>query len=162
MKLRSFIQAVRSSIQYMLAAPEAGMAGEPLQLPRRVIAAGCASLVLGTGALALWAAVAPLSGAVLAEGMVRDEGERKTIQHQEGGIVKEILVKDGDRVRAGQLLVTLDNVRPDAEVAALQSQLDDEEAKAARLAAERDMKSTITFPQRLISQVSDPRIAALL
>ncbi|WP_345816231.1 HlyD family type I secretion periplasmic adaptor subunit [Paraburkholderia sp. PREW-6R] len=162
MKVPAIIQAIRSDVQGMLAVPEAGMAGEPLRLPRGVIAAGCASLILGTGALALWAALAPLSGAVVAEGMVRDEGERKTIQHQEGGIIKAILVKDGDHVRAGQLLVMLDNVRPDAEVAALHSQLDDEEAKAARLVAERDMKSTITFPQRLTAQVSDPRVAALL
>ncbi|RQH02805.1 HlyD family type I secretion periplasmic adaptor subunit [Paraburkholderia dinghuensis] len=120
------------------------------------------ALAVGTGALGVWAALAPLSGAVVAEGVVRDEGERKTVQHQEGGIVKAILVKDGDHVRAGQVLLTLDNVRPDAEVIALQSQLDDEQAKAARLEAERDMKGTITFPLQLTQRASDARIAALL
>jgi membrane fusion protein, epimerase transport system len=136
--------------------------GEVLPLPRRIIAAGCIALVAGTGALGVWAALAPLSGAVVAEGVVRDEGERKTVQHQEGGIVKAILVKDGDHVKAGQVLLTLDNVRPDAEVTALQSQLDDEQAKAARLEAERDMKDSITFPPQLAQRSSDARIAALL
>ena len=123
-----------------------------LALPRRVIAFGGLSVFVGTCAMGVWAAVAPLSGAVVAEGMVRDEGERKTIQHQEGGIVRAILVKDGDRVKAGQALVMLDDVRSNAEMTALQAQLDDEKAKAARLTAERDMQSSIAFPQRCSRQ----------
>lgn len=133
-----------------------------LALPRRVIAFGGLSVFVGTCAMGVWAAVAPLSGAVVAEGMVRDEGERKTIQHQEGGIVRAILVKDGDRVKAGQALVMLDDVRSNAEMTALQAQLDDEKAKAARLTAERDMQSSIAFPQRLLARQSDPALAAQL
>jgi len=133
-----------------------------LALPRRVIAFGCLSVFVGACAMGVWAAVAPLSGAVVAEGLVRDEGERKTIQHQEGGIVQAILVKDGDRVKAGQTLVMLDDVRSNAEMTALQAQLDDEEAKAARLTAERDMQSSIAFPQRLLARQSDPALAAQL
>ncbi|MBC8637063.1 HlyD family type I secretion periplasmic adaptor subunit [Caballeronia sp. EK] len=133
-----------------------------LALPRRVIAFGCLSVFVGACAMGVWAAVAPLSGAVVAEGMVRDEGERKTIQHQEGGIVRAILVKDGDRVKAGQALVMLDDVRSNAEMTALQAQLDDEEAKAARLTAERDMQSSIAFSQRLLARQSDPAVAAQL
>jgi HlyD family type I secretion membrane fusion protein len=106
--------------------------------------------------------LAPLSGAVIAEGVVRDDGERKTVMHQEGGIVRAILVKDGDHVEAGQTLLTLDNIRPDAEASALQSQLDDEDAKTARLVAERGLTSVIIFPAQLIERSSDPRIAALL
>ncbi|GJH27705.1 HlyD family type I secretion periplasmic adaptor subunit [Caballeronia novacaledonica] len=133
-----------------------------LALPRRVIAFGCLSVFVGACAMGVWAAVAPLSGAVVAEGMVRDEGERKTIQHQEGGIVRAILVKDGDRVKAGQALVMLDDVRSNAEMTALQAQLDDEEAKSARLTAERDMQSSIAFSQRLLARQSDPAVAAQL
>ena len=112
--------------------------------------------------MTLWAMLAPLSGAVVAEGVVRDDGERKTIQHQEGGIIRAIHVKDGDRVKAGQVLVTLDDVRPGAEVAALQSQLDDDQAKAARLVAERDIKSAVTFPAYLIKRSTEPSVAALM
>jgi epimerase transport system membrane fusion protein len=119
-------------------------------------------LTLGCSALGVWATLAPLSGAVVAEGVVRDDGERKTVTHQEGGIVKAILVKDGDHVKAGQVLLTLDSVRPDAEVAALKSQLADDEAKAARLEAERDMRHSVTFPAQLTARSSDPAIAALL
>jgi HlyD family type I secretion membrane fusion protein len=118
--------------------------------------------MLGCGALGVWATLAPLSGAVVAEGVVRDDGERKTVMHQEGGIIKAIFVKDGDHVKAKQVLLTLDSVRPDAEVAALQSQLADVQAKAARLEAERDMKSSVTFPAPLIARSSDPAIATLI
>ncbi|MFM0226673.1 HlyD family type I secretion periplasmic adaptor subunit [Paraburkholderia dipogonis] len=134
----------------------------PLHLPRTAIAWGCVALALGCCALSVWAALAPLSGAVVAEGVVRDDGERKTLMHQEGGIVKAILVKDGDHVKAGQVLLTLDSVRPNAEVAVLQAQLADAQAKAARLEAERDMKRSVTFSAELTARSSDPAIAALL
>ncbi|MGQ7936047.1 HlyD family type I secretion periplasmic adaptor subunit [Paraburkholderia sp. D1E] len=166
MKLRPVVKDLRARIRSALADP--GRSFEPqrtverLRLPRRAIASGCLVLVLGCSALGIWAALAPLSGAVVAEGVVRDDGERKTVMHQEGGIVKAILVKDGDHVKARQVLLTLDSVRPDAEVSALQSQLADDEAKAARLEAERDMKNSVMFPVQLTARSSDPAIAALL
>ncbi|NML31466.1 HlyD family type I secretion periplasmic adaptor subunit [Paraburkholderia antibiotica] len=160
MKIIRCVKLLRARIRNMLM--DAPTGGESLTVPRRIIVFGCMSLVVGIAALGTWAALAPLSGAVMAEGVVRDEGERKTVQHQEGGIVRAILVKDGDHVKAGQLLLTLDNVRPDAELLALQSQLDDEQAKAARLEAERDMKDALTFPPQLMQRALDARTAALL
>ncbi|GAB2891629.1 HlyD family type I secretion periplasmic adaptor subunit [Paraburkholderia jirisanensis] len=133
-----------------------------LPLPRRLIAVSIAGVVVGLGLLWGWAALAPLSGAIVAEGAVRTQGERKTVQHQEGGIVKDILVRDGDRVKAGQTLIVLDNVIPAAELSALQAQFDAEQAKIARLSAERELKDTLTFPAALVSQRGDPRIAELL
>lgn len=166
MKPTAVIKELRTRIRSALAEPGRSSGQQqtvaPFRLPRRAIASGSLVLVLGSGALGLWAALAPLSGAVVAEGVVRDDGERKTVMHQEGGIVKAILVKDGDHVKAGQVLLTLDNVRPDAEVAALQSELADDEAKAARLEAERDMRRSVTFPAQLTARSSDPAIAALL
>jgi epimerase transport system membrane fusion protein len=163
MKLRDVLRRLHGvAIRTWPAATDGENSGECLRLPRRAIASGFAALALGAAALCVWATLAPLSGAVVAEGIVRDDGERKTVQNQEGGLIKAIHVKDGDHVNAGQVLITLDNVRPDAEVAALQSQLDDETAKAARLAAERDMKRAIAFPANLSERSSDPRIAALL
>jgi HlyD family type I secretion membrane fusion protein len=163
MKFSYLTQAVRDGIARLSAdTRDRHPVGDSLRLPRRTIAAGCIGLAVGVVALSLWAALAPLSGAVVAEGVVRDDGERKTVQHQEGGIIRAIQVKDGDHVSAGQVLITLDDVRPGAEVAALQSQLDDDEAKAARLVAERDMKNAIAFPERFTEGTSNPGVAALM
>ncbi|GJH33976.1 HlyD family type I secretion periplasmic adaptor subunit [Paraburkholderia azotifigens] len=163
MKFRFHVQSLVAYLQSTLTSTSISSAADDrLRLPGNVIALGCLSVVLGIGALSLWAAVAPLSGAVVAEGMVRDEGERKTIQHQEGGIVHAIFVKDGDHVKVGQVLVSLDNVRPNAELNALQSQLDDNEAKSARLLAERDLQKSVAFPSSLVSRQSDSIVAALL
>ena len=109
---------------------------------------GWLALALGVLAFAAWGAMAPLHGAVVAEGVVKAEGERKTVSHQEGGIVKTIHVKDGDTVQAGQVLVTLDDVRVGAGLDGLQLQHHAEAARAARLVAERDMAAAIQFPPR--------------
>jgi HlyD family type I secretion membrane fusion protein len=145
-----------------LCAATATSDADSLPLPRRLISFSVAGTAVGLALLWGWAALAPLSGAVIAEGAIRTEGERKTVQHQEGGIVKEILVRDGDRVKAGQVLVVLDNVTPGAELSALQAQLDAEQAKIARLSAEREMNTTLTFPLSLVSRRDDPRVAELL
>jgi HlyD family secretion protein len=133
-----------------------------LPLPRRLISVSVAGVAVGLGLMWSWAALAPLTGAVVAEGSVRTEGERKTVQHLEGGIVKEILVRDGDHVKTGQVLIVLDDVSPAAELSALQAQSDAEEAKIARLSAERELKETLTFPATLESQRDDPRVVELL
>jgi HlyD family type I secretion membrane fusion protein len=135
---------------------------DALTLPRWLISVSVAGVAVGLGLMCSWAALAPLSGAVVAEGSVRTEGERKTVQHLEGGIVKEILVRDGDRVKAGQVLIVLDNVSPAAELSALQAQSDAEAAKIARLSAERDLKETLTFPTTLEGDRNDPRVVELL
>src|SRR5512134_1491935 len=82
--------------------------------PSRLIRAGLlliAALVLGIG---VWFALAPVSGAVIAPGFIKVDMNRKTVQHQEGGIVSEILVRDGSHVKAGQTLLVLRDVRVDS------------------------------------------------
>jgi HlyD family type I secretion membrane fusion protein len=143
-------------------APSANFAARKLQLPRRVILTACIGVAFGILLMFAWGVLAPLSGAVVAEGVVRVEGERKIVQHQEGGIVKAVLVRDGDRVKIGQPLVELDNVVPAAELSALEAQFDAERAKIARLAAERNFAETVTFPASLTERRSNPRIAELL
>ena len=137
-------------------------AASTLPLPRRLIAVSAVGVAVGLALMWGWASLAPLSGAVVAEGVVRTEGERKTVQHQEGGIVKSILVRDGDHVKAGQVLILLDNVSPAAELSALQAQFDAEQAKIARLLAERELKDMVTFPAALVGQRNDPRVAETL
>jgi HlyD family type I secretion membrane fusion protein len=130
--------------------------------PRRIVRAGLAAIALGCTAFGVWAAYAPLSGAVIAPGFVKIDLNRKLVQHQEGGIVRAVKVRDGDRVQAGQELVVLDDVRIDAQLDLLRTQLDAEHAKAARLEAERAVSSAPQFPKGLLLRKSEAKIAELL
>ncbi len=125
------------------------------------IQTGWLALALGIAAFAAWGAVAPLHGAVVAEGVVKAEGERKSVSHQEGGIVKTIHVKDGDHVQAGQVLVTLSDVRVGAGLDGLQLQHHAEAARAARLSAERDMAASVAYPAQLRNS-SNPRLLEIM
>jgi HlyD family secretion protein len=102
--------------------------------------------VLGLG---IWSAFAPLESAAIASGVVESESSRKTIQHLEGGIVREILVSDGDPVRTGQILIALDDTKVRAEVQSLQGQLWDATARDARLQAEQQGQEQLLFSARL-------------
>jgi len=130
--------------------------------PRRVLRAGLLAIALGAAAFGVWAAYAPLSGAVIAPGFVKIDLNRKLVQHQEGGIVRAVRVRDGDRVQAGQELVALDDVRIDAQLDLLRTQLDAEHAKAARLEAERAELAKVVFPRSLFSRSKEPKIGELL
>jgi HlyD family secretion protein len=96
--------------------------------------------------LGIWSGFAPLESAAIASGVVESESSRKTIQHFEGGIVREILVSDGDLVRTGQVLIWLDDTRVRAEVQSLQGQLWDATAREARLQAEQQGHELVSFP----------------
>lgn len=100
--------------------------------------------VIGFG---VWAIYAPLESAAIAGGAIEAESSRKTIQHLEGGIIGRILVKDGDEVAAGQPLISLDDMRAQANVLVLQMQLWEAQALEARLLAERDGNQAIRFPR---------------
>ena len=93
------------------------------------------------GLIALWCIAAPLSGAIVANGQLKVELNRKTVQHQEGGIVREILVRNGEKVRAGQPLVVIGDVRTDAELSLLQEQLRAERIRNQRAAAEAALEA---------------------
>jgi HlyD family type I secretion membrane fusion protein len=130
--------------------------------PKRIVRAGLLAIALGCAAFGVWAAYAPLSGAVIAPGFVKIDLNRKLVQHQEGGIVRAVRVRDGDRVQAGQELVVLDDVRIDAQLDLLRTQLDAEHAKAARLEAERAYLASPSFPKSLKNRSSEAKIAELL
>ncbi len=127
---------------------------------KRVVGAGLAVIALGAGALAAWSFSAPLSGAIIAPGFVKVEMNRQVVQHQEGGIVKEILVRVGQRVRRGETLIVLGDVRVDSSVDLLRTQLDGERAKAARLEAERALLAEPKFPVAL--DRTNPKVAEIL
>lgn len=90
------------------------------------------------GGLLLWSIVAPINSAVIAPGQLSVESSRKTIQHLEGGVIRKILVKDGHEVKAGDLLIELDDTVTRANVDLLTAQLEEAIARHARLLAERD------------------------
>jgi HlyD family type I secretion membrane fusion protein len=106
-----------------------------------------------------WAALAPLDSAVIANGVISAEGNRKTIQHLEGGILRRILVHEGDKVKAGQLLFELDATQANAAAGITRNQYVSLKAMEARLLAERDQRPSIAFPADLLSQRSDPEVA---
>ncbi len=95
-------------------------------------------LLLTFGCFGGWAAFAPLNGAVIAPGVVTVKSYRKTVQHLEGGIVRELRVHDGDRVQAGDVLLVLDDTQARAEQEMTRSQLAAAVALEGRLQAERD------------------------
>jgi len=110
------------------------------------------------GAIGAWIAMAPLNAAVVAPGIVKVESNRKTVQHQEGGIVRKILVRDGDLVKTGQPLILLEDIHVDASVEILHDQLDAELISEARLQSEKSMASSISFPREILNRATLPQI----
>jgi epimerase transport system membrane fusion protein len=129
---------------------------------RPLVRAGLAVIVATVLGLGGWAAFAQLSGAVIAPGFVKIDLNRKVVQHQEGGIVREIRVRDGDRVKQGQPLLVLDDVRVDATLDTLSTQLVAERAKAARLAAEAAYSSKLLFPSDIVRREDELKVAETL
>jgi len=130
---------------------------------RDIVRTGIVVLALLVFGIGIWMVITPLSGAVIATALVKIDMNRKTVQHQEGGIVKEVLVRDGSRVKAGDILLVLDDVRVDATNELLRTQLDGELAKSARLDAERALETSILYPEELTSRASaEPRVSELM
>jgi HlyD family secretion protein len=117
---------------------------------------GFVAIAVFFGAFAAWSVLAPLTEAAIAPGMIKVEGTRRTVQHLEGGIVREILVRDGDRVSAGQTLMRLDDIRAGADLETLRSQRWAFLAQDARLAAELEDAREIAFPAELLA-APEPR-----
>jgi len=130
--------------------------------PRGLIIAGLLGILGLLLAVGAWVMLAPVSSAVIAPAVVKVDMNRKTVQHQEGGLVAEILVRDGAKVKEGQTLIVLKDIRVDASNELVRTQLDAETAKMARLAAEQSWARKIDFPTELTSRKDDPRVADLL
>ncbi|MCW2242388.1 HlyD family type I secretion periplasmic adaptor subunit [Azospirillum canadense] len=131
------------------------MTHEPvLRQLKGVIWAGAAVIALFFGGLGGWSATAPLASAAMAPGVVVPDGNRRTVQHLEGGIVRTILVKDGSSVHAGDTLLTLDDAQARAEVETLQARVDTLAATEARLLAEQQNSTVFAFPGRLVASAA--------
>lgn len=119
---------------------------------RPVARMGYAVIALTFGIFGGWAALASIDSAVVASGLVSVESKRKAVQHLEGGIVREINVRDGVRVEAGQVLFRLDSTSSDANYEATRKQRNAMLAMEARLVAERDQASDVVLPAELLAQ----------
>jgi HlyD family secretion protein/epimerase transport system membrane fusion protein len=109
-----------------------------------------------------WAALAPLGSAVVAHGSVVVDSKRKSIQHLESGIVREILVKDGEHVATGQVLVRLDDTQARTNLQLISGRYNAAMAQAARLKAEALGRKEISFPEELLAQRDQKDVAQLL
>ncbi len=119
-------------------------------------------ILLGAG-LGGWAATASLQGAVIAPGQMEVENRRQVVQHPDGGVVGEILVREGDLVEAGEVLVRLDGSTLRSELAVLESQLYELMARRGRLQAEQADRDEISFDPELVEvAATDPEVRSLL
>ncbi len=141
--------------------PEA--AGADRWSPRGALRLGWIALAVLVLCLGGWSATARISGAVIASGMVQVEGNRQSVQHPDGGLVGEILVQDGDRVAAGDVLLRFDAEQMRSDLAVIEGQLFEILARKARLRAERDGAARIDFPEELLARAAgDGEVAELI
>jgi HlyD family secretion protein len=118
----------------------------------RYLAIGFLAIVLLVGGVGGWAALARISGAVIASGTVEVEGNRQIVQHPTGGVIEAIHVRDGDHVEAGAVLVRFEGDKLRSDLAVVEGQYFEIIARKNRLAAERDGAETITFEPELLAR----------
>jgi HlyD family secretion protein len=127
------------------------------------------NVLVGIGAMAAllavfvgWMCNTQIAGAVIAPGVVVVESDVKKVQHSTGGIIGELNVRDGQRVVAGDVVVRLDETQTKANLAVITTNLDELRARQARLEAEKESRDAIDFPDDLLSEVVDAKVARLL
>jgi HlyD family secretion protein len=130
--------------------------GSPYQSILRHLILGVAIVGFAVFGVGGWAATMELAGAVIAHGSLVVESSVKKVQHPTGGVVKEIRVREGDHVKAGDILVRLDETQTKAAAAIVSKNLEELIAQQARLEAERDGEDRITFPIGITERASVP------
>lgn len=109
-----------------------------------------------------WAVGTEIVGAVIAQGSLVVETSLKKVQHPAGGVVSELMVRDGDRVKAGDVVMRIDATMTRANLAIVVKSLDQFTARKARLESERDRAASVAFPQALLGRADDVEIAAMM
>ena len=115
---------------------------------------GALALLFLVGGLGGWSAFASIAGAVIASGSLQVAAQQQVVQHPDGGVVEKILVRDGDRVEAGQALLRFDGSLLRAELSIIENQLYGARVRIARLEAERDGRDTVTFDTALLGEAA--------
>jgi HlyD family secretion protein len=123
---------------------------------------GLAVVVVLAGGLGGWASTAEISGALIAPGSIVVESNIKKVQHPTGGVVGEVLARDGDLVKAGDVLVRLDDTVTKASLAIVTKNLDGLLARGARLQAEQQGLDKIVFPASLLDRADDPDVKNII
>ncbi|WP_024577978.1 MULTISPECIES: HlyD family type I secretion periplasmic adaptor subunit [unclassified Afipia] len=123
---------------------------------------GLVVVTLLTCGIGGWASTAQISGALIAPGSIVVDSNVKKVQHPTGGVVGEVRARDGDRVKAGDVVVRLDDTVTKASLAIVTKGLDGLLARRARLLAEQDGADRITFPPELMDAFANPDVRALI
>lgn len=129
---------------------------------RAPLYAGLVAIGLFFGVLGLWSVFAQIESGIIASGIIKSEGNRKVVQHPDGGVVTAILVKEGELVKKGQVLVKLDPTQVKAQLDIFTSNVDSLRAQEARARAERDHALSVEFPQDLMDRVNDSQVNDVL
>ena len=134
------------------------LSGTSDRLRRRLSRVGIAAATIFVGIAALF----PIDSGAMAPGMEQVENKRKTVQHPDGGIIRQIHVREGSEVKAGQPLITLDDTNARTNVSVYQAQADALNAEKATLEAQLLGKSQIDFPADLLQREKDPLVGSIL
>ena len=128
----------------------------------RHVLAGVLIVALLAGGVGGWAATSEISGAVIAAGQIVVDSNVKKVQHPSGGIVGDLRVHDGDRVKTGDIVVRLDDTITRANLSIVTKGLNELMARKARLEAERGGAEKITFPEELTDQTGNPDVSSAI
>ena len=129
---------------------------------RRHVMAGVATIALLSIGVGGWASTTDIAGAVIAAGQLVVETSVKKVQHPTGGVVGELYVREGDHVKAGDVVVRLDETQTRSELDIILKGLDENAARRARMEAELSGADKMMFPASLTARVKDPEVAHLL
>ncbi len=138
-----------------------GLTGAQRSIRKHVIA-GLVVVAVVAGGFGGWASTVEISGALIAPGQIVVETNVKKVQHPTGGVIGELLARDGDVVKEGQILVRLDDTVTKANLAIVTKNLDAALARAARLQAEQRGLDKVTFPPELLARANDPDVANVM
>jgi HlyD family secretion protein len=126
---------------------------------RRHLLLGLGAVLVLAGIIFGWGGLTEISGAVIAPGKLVVDSNVKKVQHPTGGVVGTLNVKDGDRVKKGDIVVRLDETQARANLAIVTKALDEMDARQARLEAERDGANKVVFPAELVARANEPDVA---
>lgn len=166
-RLGQLVAHCRSGVAFLLSPEEAAREGDNLASATqrnfsRELKVGLRVLLAGAALAGGWAALVPLSGAVVVPGNLVVQSNVKAIQHPTGGVVAEIPVRNGVRVKAGDLLLRLDATQAQASLQVISRQLDEFRARGTRLTAERDGLARPDLPDALAPRIEESAVKSLL
>ncbi len=158
MSLSNWMSGLRGRIEQGVESTFPAEAAAKLEDSASIARWGVRAVIFSATCFFVWAAFAPLDQGVPTTGFVKVEGDRKTIQHPTGGIIEEILVREGDQVRANQPLIRLSPTQVQAQQGMVDGQLIALLALEAELKAEQSDARGVTYPEFLTSRRSDPQV----